>query len=224
MDSNKLFDISKVFIYMIGSHFYWFVFLIILACIIYTLPKIIIAFNKPLATQSLNFSSQINGNRNIAPIINGNNNNTYFIEGAISMTEQNPSFNINGNNSQVNYNSPGSVQNNINQQRKILNKARVEKDKRSNDFITRLILTQTTGMWDTGIKFGLQVNMSGSYKDARIIQGLPGALCDVLESINKEAGLYMFSTSSAPLPNQPIILEIISEKDIDITNLGITPI
>jgi len=136
--------------------------------------------------------------------------------------------NISGNNAPtlISIGSPGSIQN-VNHQRKISRQARVEKIKRGDDFITRLILEQTQGIWDQGVKFELGVQMSGSYKKAKIIQGLPGMMTMVVMTgdspENKEKGAYYFSTTSAPLPDQPIILEITSDKDINVVNCSVNP-
>jgi hypothetical protein len=96
--------------------------------------------------------------------------------------------------------------------------------KREDSFVLQVILEQTAGVWDSGTMFRLQVKTSGPYKVASIVRGLPSAQSNVLISENKEQGFFGFSTTTAPLKDEPIILEIQSVSDIDLVQLSVEPL
>jgi hypothetical protein len=113
---------------------------------------------------------------------------------------------------------------NVNQQRTILSQAQVKKEKRGDIFILQVILSQTSGVWDPSTMFGIQVKTSGPYKAANIVRGLPSAQFDVRTAENKEDGFFAYSTRTAPIKDEPIVLEIQSATEIDLTELGVEPL
>lgn len=214
--SKDFFNLAKS---MVENHPIYLYVIIFTVVFLYFLPKLLSVLfpmkNLSLAVQGDDNQLFQNSSNNII------NNNHSIIEESTNMTKQDQIFNINAP-SQINNGGSGNVMN-VNHQRKILNEAKIEKSKRNTDSITRLILEQTNGMWDAGTKFELQVYMSGPYKEARIIQGLPGVQIDRMTSANAEKTFYGYSMISAPLPDQSIIFEAISDKDIDITSFSATP-
>ena len=124
---------------------------------------------------------------------------------------------------QISVGSPGSTQI-VNQQRVIMPEAKLEKGREGNNFIMRIVLTQTTGIWDQGTDFKLQVKTTGPFERCQIIQGFPPAQFNVRISENKEQGYYSYATTTAPLKDEPIVLKIISKDQIDISQLGIEPL
>ena len=124
---------------------------------------------------------------------------------------------------QVNIGSPGSKQI-INQQRTIRPQTRIEKLQRDGNYIMHIILTQTEGLWDPGTTFQINAKTSVPYERASIIQGLPPAMFNVQIGENKAVGEYFFSTTTAPFPDRPIILEIIAKKDFELLQLGVSPL
>lgn len=134
-------------------------------------------------------------------------------------------INVTGNSgpTQINIGSPGSQQI-VNQARKFNQQAKVEKLKRDGNYILQISLTQTSGIWDQGTVFHLGAKVSAPYKEARIVQGLPPALFDVRVSENKETGVYSFSTISAPYADRPVVLEIVSENDLNLEALEVNPV
>jgi hypothetical protein len=125
------------------------------------------------------------------------------------------------------YNQSGGVTAhtvNVNQQRAILPQAQVRKGKQEDSFILQVILSQTSGIWDQGTIFKLQVKTSGPYKTARFVGGMPSGLNDFRTGENKENGFFECSTTTAPLKGEPIILEIQSATDIDLKELGVEPL
>ncbi len=113
---------------------------------------------------------------------------------------------------------------NVNQQRAISSQAQTRKEKRGDNFVLQVILEQTSGMWDPGTTFRLQVKTSGPYKTASIVRGLPSAQSNVLISENKEQGFFSFSTITPPLKDEPIILEVQSVSEIDLVELNVEPL
>ncbi|NQV16826.1 hypothetical protein HQ531_15285 [bacterium] len=85
-------------------------------------------------------------------------------------------------------------------------------------------MNQTSGFWDQGLQFQIQAKFSGSYKKASIVQGLPPAMFNVIMSENKETGEYFLSTNTAPFPDRPIILEVISDNELNLESLGVQPL
>ncbi|MDE3059810.1 MAG: hypothetical protein KGJ06_02235 [Pseudomonadota bacterium] len=133
--------------------------------------------------------------------------------------------NVTGNSgaTQVNIGSPGSTQV-INQHRKINPQAKIEKLQRDGNFVIRLILNQTSGIWDQGVLFQFEVKLTGPYKSAHIVQGLPPALTDVKIGENRETGYYSFSTITAPYADRPIIFEATAAQDINVERFAVAPI
>jgi len=124
---------------------------------------------------------------------------------------------------QVNVNSPNSKQI-INQTRKIKKECDIQKNIDQNGvYITKIILTQTDGIWDQGETFKMQLKFSGSFKEYKFIQGFLGGLQNVKEGINEEKTTLYFETTTAPL-KEPIILEIKSEADINIERISVSPL
>lgn len=132
---------------------------------------------------------------------------------------------IRGNQGPVQFtqNSPGSSQI-VNQKRLISPTARMERSMRGSDHLLRVTLTQLPGFWDEGTKFELGFKASGPYKEAKIVSGLPGVQTDVRFSENKGEGVYVYSMRSAPLPDTPIILEVLSEIEINMEQFSVAPI
>jgi len=124
---------------------------------------------------------------------------------------------------QVNIGSPDSKQI-INQQRGIKSKIEIVKTQRGKSYVLQVVMNQTSGFWDQGSPFQLQAKFTGPYKKASIVQGLPPAMFNVLTSENKETGEYFFSTTTAPFPDLPIILEVISVDEINLEKLGVSPL
>jgi len=124
---------------------------------------------------------------------------------------------------QINVGSPGSMQI-VNQQRKILPKIKLEKGKKGNNYLLRIVLTQTSGIWNQGTDFRLQIQTTGPFESSRIVKGLPPVQFNVRTSENKEQGYYAYATSTAPINDEPIILEIVSKTEIDVSQVGINPL
>ena len=113
---------------------------------------------------------------------------------------------------------------NVNQQRAISPQAQTKKEKREDSFILKLILSQTSGIWDPSTFFKLQVKTSGPYDTAEIVKGLPDLKFEVQTIIDKENGLFVYSTRTAPLKDEPIILEIQSTTEIDLVEWRAEPL
>ena len=113
---------------------------------------------------------------------------------------------------------------NVNQQRAISPQAQVNKEKRGDTFILQVILNQTSGVWDPGTVFKLQVKTSGPYKAANIVRGLPSSQSEVHTVEDKENGFFAYSTKTAPLKDEAVILEIQSETEIDLEELSVEPL
>ena len=113
---------------------------------------------------------------------------------------------------------------NVNQQRAISSQAQTKKEKRGDKFILQVILNQTAGVWDPGTMFKLQVKLSGPYETANIVKGLPSPRFDVRTAEDKENGIFAYSTRTAPLKDEPLILEIQSVSDIDLVEIIAEPL
>ena len=113
---------------------------------------------------------------------------------------------------------------NVNQQRAISPQAKVKKEKRGDSFILQLILNQTSGVWDSSTFFKLKAKTSGPYDTAEIIKGLPRLQFEIRTIIDKENGLFVYSTRTAPLKDEPIILEIQSTTEIDLVEWQAEPL
>ena len=113
---------------------------------------------------------------------------------------------------------------NVNQQRAISPQAQIRKEKREDKFILQVILNQTSGVWDPSTMFKLQIKMSGPYETANIVKGLPWPRFDVRTAEDKENGVFAYSTRTAPLNDEPLILEIQSVSDIDLVELSVEPL
>jgi hypothetical protein len=128
----------------------------------------------------------------------------------------------NNTNTQVNVNSPSSTQI-INEIRKINKEYNVKKSIENGIFITKIIFTQTNGIWNQGEKFKIAVELTGSFKAYKFLQGFHSGLQNVVAIENAEKTFFHFETTSAPL-NEHIILQIESEKSIDIKNISVHPV
>ena len=113
---------------------------------------------------------------------------------------------------------------NVNQQRAISPQAQFKKEKRGDKFILQVILNQTSGVWDPSTMFKLQIKTSGPYETARIVKGMPSVQFDVRTTEDKENGVFAYSTRTAPLNDEPLILEIQSVSDIDLVELSVEPL
>lgn len=133
-------------------------------------------------------------------------------------------INVTNNSSptQINVGSPNAIQI-VNQQRTILPDARIEKGVVDGTFVTRLILQQTSGIWDQGVNFQVGVKTTGSYESARIIRGFPPAQMSVRINENKRDGIYYYATSTAPIKDEPIVLEIKSATEIAVEQFTVSP-
>ncbi len=113
---------------------------------------------------------------------------------------------------------------NVNQQRAISPQAQIKKEKRGDSFVLQLILEQTAGVWEPSTMFKLQVKMSGPYETANIVKGLPSVKFEVRTAENKENGVFAYSTRTAPLKDEPIILEIQSVNEINLVEWAAEPL
>lgn len=113
---------------------------------------------------------------------------------------------------------------NVNQQRAIARKVQSRKEKRGEDFSLQIILNQTQGVWNQGEIFEVQVKTSGPYKTAHFVRGMSSGLMNVRTIEDKENGFFSFSTTTAPLNNEVIILEILSVIEIDLVEINVTPL
>jgi len=127
----------------------------------------------------------------------------------------------NNSNTQVNINSPNSSQ--IINQKKFFSEAIFEKEKNDNRYITRITLIQTEGIWSSGVKFWIQVFLSGPYEKYNFVQGLPVVQMMTITRDDKKKGIIDFSMESAPL-DKPIVLEIESNNALDIESFHVEPI
>ncbi|MBN4081162.1 hypothetical protein JYT44_02235 [Caldithrix abyssi] len=110
------------------------------------------------------------------------------------------------------------------QRRVIKSKYSIEKNQRGQNYVLRVIMTQTPGIWDQSTEFQVIAKFSGPYKKASIVQGLPPVRLYVRVRENKEAGEYYFSTLTTPFPDSSIILEVISANEINLEKLKISPL
>lgn len=144
---------------------------------------------------------------------------------SVKMKKEEPSISIrdikDNQNTQINVNSPNSTQI-INQTRNI-KEAFLKRYTRGNLYILRITFIQTDGIWSDGTKLRIMVQLSGSYKNYRFIQGLPTVQFGLTVIENKDQGLIDYSTESSPL-NVPIILEIESESYLNIIDLYVEPL
>ena len=113
---------------------------------------------------------------------------------------------------------------NVNQERAISPQAQTKKEKRADKFILQLILSQTSGVWDSGTFFRLRVKTSGPYETANVVAGLPGVQFEVKTAEDKANGVFTYSTRTAPLKGEPIILEIQSISEIDLVGWQAEPL
>ncbi|MCX5694744.1 MAG: hypothetical protein NT014_06475 [Candidatus Omnitrophica bacterium] len=115
---------------------------------------------------------------------------------------------------------------NVNKQRAISHKYQYKKERRGEDFVLQIILNQTQGIWNSGEQFILQVKISGPYKAANFVGGMPMGFQDVRMSGegDKMNGIFYFSTTTAPLNNESIVLEIVSASDVNVVEVGMSPL
>jgi len=146
-----------------------------------------------------------------------------------NMGERNTSGDVNVSenigNTQVAVNSPGSQQT-INEKRVIKTEVKSEKGMSGGLHLLRLTFEQTNGIWDSGEKFWLQIQLTGSYSNYRFTSGISAVLQNVRTTQgNQEAtqkGWIELETTTPQL-NEPIVLEIYSENDINVANLKLSP-
>lgn len=128
---------------------------------------------------------------------------------------------------QVNVGSPGSQQI-INNKRVIKNNPLREKGTQDGGYYLRLTFNQTDGIWDSGTKFWMQLQLTGPYTSYAFVSGYPPTLplsnvrttSGIKEAANK--GWIELETSTPPL-NEPIVLEIKSTSDIDVEKILLQP-
>lgn len=119
-------------------------------------------------------------------------------------------------------NSPGSSQI-INQKRIILPEFTKSFELKNGVYVLKIILKQSSGLWNAGEKFRIQLGLSGPYLDMKFIQGFPSARSNVSESTNKSTGYYSFETDTSPVNDSHIILEVYSLSKIDILQIKVDP-
>ena len=129
----------------------------------------------------------------------------------------------NSGNVQINVGSPGSSQI-VNHLRKFKNEVKIEPIKRGNDFVLRLILTQTGNIWDSGTPLEIHLKLSGPFTDVKIVEGLPPARLNVQTSEDKANGFFTYSTTTAPYPDRPVVLEVLSVHSISVEKFSATPV
>ena len=173
----------------------------------------LVAADSKLIAELLKPAEPINA---VAPQTEGKMDMSSVKTGDVNVSENNGP-------TQISIGSPGSQQV-INQRRTINPQAKIKKTQRDGNHVLQIILSQTGGFWDPGTVFQINTKMSGAYSRARIIQGLPPAQFDVRIGEHKEKGEYSYSTATAPFPDSPIVLEIISAQDINLVQLGVAPL
>ena len=111
--------------------------------------------------------------------------------------------------SQINIGSPNSSFT-INNQTRIMDSVKIEHDQRKDTFITRIILKQTKGIWNSGETFVLSAKLSSPYFDYDFIKGITSSRTqDVRDTAEKE--IIYFECYTPPLAGE-IIAEIRSKK------------
>jgi hypothetical protein len=124
---------------------------------------------------------------------------------------------------QISIGSPGSSQI-VNQRRAFSPQVTVEKLVRGNDHVLRINLNQTSGFWDQGTEMRISAKFSGKYKSAKIIQGLPPITMMVQMAERKEEGEFFYSTITAPIPNSPIVIEVLASEEIKLVQIIASPL
>ncbi len=160
-----------------------------------------------IAKTNLNKKTNIGANDSKKPLLNSSS----VVVGDV----------LNNNNTQLNINSPNSVQL-INQARVISRKAIILKDKKDDTYITQIILKQTSGIWDQGRVFKFGVKLSGPYTDWQFVKGIPGAKTNVVMNTDKQNGIIYFQTDTAPYVGE-IIVVIRSITDLIIQDMIVSP-
>ncbi len=129
---------------------------------------------------------------------------------------------------QVSINSPGSQQT-INEKRIIKREVKTKKELIDGIHVLTLTFQQTNGIWDSGTMFWIQLQLTGPYISYEFTSGIANALTEVRTTEsggNSEAaqkGWIELKTATPPL-NEPIVLEIKSENEIDVKKISLTPI
>jgi len=129
---------------------------------------------------------------------------------------------LNNTNTQVNINSPNSTQitNNI---RVIEGTFRVENERKEDIFITRIILTQTKGIWNQGTLFKFGAKLSAPYIDYEFVKGMPSARMNWMTGDNPANGIIYIETTTAPL-DEDIVVEIKSRTSARVEAIQAEPI
>lgn len=128
---------------------------------------------------------------------------------------------------QYNENSPRSTQI-INNKRTIKHEMLREKLVKDGKHLLRLTFQQTDGIWDAGSKFWMQIQLTGPYLKYDFISGYPKSmpLMDVTTTEGvpsaAQAGWIELQTATPPR-NEPIVLEILSDKAIEAQKIAVSP-
>ena len=104
----------------------------------------------------------------------------------------------------------------------------VEKSRRDNLYVIRLSIQQTDGIWDSGSAFSLQVYLTGPYLKYTFLSGYTASmpLFNLRTTDSSPAaaaqGIIELTTTTPP-KDEPIILEIESEKEVSVDHVLATP-
>ena len=129
---------------------------------------------------------------------------------------------------QVSINSPGSQQT-INKKRVIRRAVQSKRGLVDGLYVLTLTFQQSDGIWNSGTKFWMQLQLTGPYTSYEFKSGISKVLHDVDATTgpggNSEAarkGWIELKTSTAPL-NEPIVLEIRSKSEIGVGKILLEP-
>ena len=112
---------------------------------------------------------------------------------------------------------------NLNKKRVIRREYSRQKSRTSDNlYLLRLTFQQSDGIWDAGTVFWMKLKLTGAYKSYEFVSGFPRALSDVTTAENAANGYIEFKTSTPPL-NEPIVLEIIYEAEMNVAAIWLTP-
>lgn len=153
------------------------------------------------------------------------------VDSPISILQSEGDVKVSGGagNTQVSIHSPGSQQT-INEKRAIRRKVESKKQLIGGIHVLTLTFQQTNGIWDSGTTFWIQLQLTGPYTSYKFTSGISKVLHDVDRTTepkgNSEAaqkGWIEMKTSTPPL-NEPIVLEIKSENEIDVKEILLAPL
>ena len=110
-------------------------------------------------------------------------------------------------NTQINVNSPNSTQI-INDLRTLSDTYTVQIRETEGIFITRIIMRQTPGIWNLGTFFKFHAQISVPYTSYAFVKGFPPIRMNWRTRDNPDTGTIFVETTTAPNPDEDIILEI----------------